>query len=301
MNNENLSDISALEGSALKGRFKIIEQLGSGGSSVVYRAKDLNDGDEIALKILSLKDTPDDSFIERFKLEFNTCKNLSHPNIIKTFDYIENSESIGFTMEYIPGKTLDTFIETNPKKSVDETINIFSQLLLALEYLHSLKITHRDLKPENLILMPDGTLKVIDLGIIKRTDRAGFTNPSLMLGTPQYLSPEYITQGRHDHRSDIYAVGVILFEFITGNRYLADLDGHEALEHLIRNQFRWPKDKIPKEHTAFIPIINKALEINPEKRFQIASEMLSSFYSVQSPKPLKGSLLKLISNFINKK
>lgn len=260
----------------LTDRFEVIKILGQGTAGVVYRAKDRHRNKEVALKVLSSDHAFDEHTITRFHEELEACQKVVHPNLVQAFDLIKLEDSLAFTMELIDGCDLGQLIGQG-KMSFDEVDKVMCQLLDAVQVLHQNNIVHRDIKLENVMLRSDGVVKLSDLGLLKKVGEKGLTAPGILLGTPQYMPPEYVKDGKYDARSDIYACGIILYELLSGQRHLADRPGGAALEHLLRTDFAFPQISIPATHEKYINILTKSLAKSPDKRFNSAKEMRDAF------------------------
>ena len=283
-----------------EGRFKIISVLGTGAGGTVYRAEDRKmSGKEVALKVLSNIFAFEENTLERFKEEINICCNILHKNIVHAYEPVNHEGYLGYTMELIQGSDLGKMFSSGqkPNFSFPEIDKIMTQLLEALSELHRLKIMHRDLKLENIILREDGLVKLSDLGLVKRLEAKGLTKPGKLLGTPQYMPPEYIESAKFDERSDIYACGIVLYELLSGERRLSDKKGIDAINYLVQTNYKIPKLNLPPEQNKYYFILAKALDVNPQNRFQSAEEMKHSFTTYANPKLRPKSLQrKLLSN-----
>lgn len=261
-------------------RYEVIRVLGAGNSSRVCLVHDCETDRDVALKLLVNRAAFDESTLARFVREFEICKSIRHPNIVEAYDLVEHRDSLAFTVEYVDGEDLAKIIDerqlTHPEIDL-----IFTHLLSALEELHSRKIIHRDIKPENLILRSDHVLKVADLGLWKRLDQPGLTRPGVVLGTAQYMPPEYIRDGIHDERGDIYAAGMVLYELLTGKRRLRSKRATEVFELLDKTEFELPPLALSGLPKRYVTIIKKALSVNPDDRFQTAAEMLKAFETAE--------------------
>lgn len=265
----------------LAGRFEVLETLGEGAAGSVFLVLDLHRGrKQVALKMLTNQKAFDEHTFQRFIDEFTVCQKLNHPNIVQAYDVIRLDDGIAFTMEYVRGRDLAKVIKQD-QLSYTQIDRIFCELLEAVAELHCNSIVHRDLKLENILLTDQGGIKLVDLGLIKRFDvEKQLTRSGILLGTAQYMPPEYIQAGTYDYRSDIYAIGLILYEMLSGERKLSKLKGMEAIEHLMKTNFAIPKlslrngEPIPEK---YLVILDQALEPRPSRRFQSAKEMQSSF------------------------
>lgn len=258
----------------LKDRYQIIDKIGTGGMAEVYLAEDKELDRRVAIKILHNRYADDTVFIERFKREARSAANLSHPNIVSIFDWGKDDEGYFLVMEVLKGKSLKQIIDDKGHLSEPEAIDIAVQVCSALSYAHENRIIHRDIKPHNIIIDDSGHVKVTDFGIARiGDDGATVTQTGAMLGTPQYFSPEqaqgYITGAP----SDIYALGITIFEMLTGRvPFTGDNPVAIAFKHVHEAPI------LPSEYrhdlsTQMEQIILKALNKEPEDRYASAEEL----------------------------
>ena len=204
-------------GQKLAGRYEIMEVIGSGGMGVVYRALDLELSEPVAIKTLRRELVTDSAALARFKSELRLARRISHRNVVRTHDLGEADGMYFITMEYVEGTSVKTLIAERGRLPVHATLPIAKQLCRALEVAHAEGIIHRDIKPHNLVLAPDGVLKVMDFGIARLLGGArGVTQTGMVVGTPEYMAPEQLLGEDIDVRADIYAVGVVIYECLTG-------------------------------------------------------------------------------------
>ena len=204
-------------GHKLAGRYEIIEMIGRGGMGVVYRALDLELSEPVAVKTLRREFVSDSTALARFKSELRLARRISHRNVIRTHDLGETDGMYFITMEYVEGTSVKALIAERGRLPVHATLSIAKQLCRALEVAHEQGIIHRDIKPQNMVLAPDGVLKVMDFGIARLLGRTkGMTETGAIVGTPEYMSPEQLLGEDVDARADIYAVGVVIYECLTG-------------------------------------------------------------------------------------
>jgi len=277
-------------------RFEVLSILGQGGGSIVYKALDRNrDNLTVAIKLLINENAFDEHVLERFREEVRICQSLNHPNLVKAYDLIEFEGSIGYTMECITGDDLSSVLRKG-KPTPEVVDSIMDQLLAALDELHRNGIVHRDVKLENLMLREDGVVKLTDLGLIKSPELAGLTKTGILLGTAQYMPPEYVKHSVYDERGDLYAAGCVLYELLTGHRRLIDKPGMEALEHLIRTKFQVSRATLNGFHRRFIPLIERAMAVDPRQRFQTASEMRLAFAESANRERVGGGAVEMKSS-----
>jgi HAMP domain-containing protein len=204
-------------GQKLAGRYEIIEPIGSGGMGTVYRALDLELSEPVAIKTLRREFVTDSTALARFKSELRLARRISHRNVVRTHDLGEADGMYFITMEYVEGKSVKALITERGRLPVHATLPIARQLCRALEVAHEAGIVHRDIKPHNMVLAPDGVLKVMDFGIARLLGRTqGMTQTGMVVGTPEYMAPEQLLGEDVDARADIYAVGVVIYECLTG-------------------------------------------------------------------------------------
>jgi beta-lactam-binding protein with PASTA domain/tRNA A-37 threonylcarbamoyl transferase component Bud32 len=254
------------------GRYRIIRRLGSGGMANVYLAEDEELGRRVAIKVLDEKHANDDQFVERFRREAKNAASLSHPNIVSIYDRGEAEGTYYIAMEYIEGRTLKDLIVAHGPLPVDKAVAYARQILGALRFAHRKGIVHRDIKPHNVLVDSDGRLKVTDFGIA-RAGASQMTEAGSIIGTAQYLSPEQARGAPVDQRSDLYSVGVVLNEMLTGSvPFSGDTPVEIAMKHL---------SAVPKPPSASRPDVPEDLDLvtvralakDPRERFQTAEEM----------------------------
>ena len=222
-----------LEGKLLGSRYEIIEKIGNGGMATVYKAKDLVLKRYVAVKILREEYTTDNEFIKRFNTEAESAASLTHPNIVSVYDVGKEGNLYYIVMELIKGKTLKQIITEEGVLPWKWSINIAMQIASALEMAHKNNIIHRDIKPHNIIITEDGIAKVTDFGIAKAVSNSTITAFGTTIGSVHYFSPEHARGGYTDAKSDIYSLGVVMYEMVTGRvPFDADTPVSIALKHM---------------------------------------------------------------------
>jgi serine/threonine-protein kinase len=261
-------------GKRLDGRYEITELIGVGGMADVYKATDILEGKVVAVKILKPEFSDNEEFIRRFRNESKAIAVLSHPNIVKIFDVGFTDKLQFIVMEYIDGITLKEFIEQQGVLKWKDTIHFIIQILRALQHAHDRGIVHRDIKPQNIMLFPDGTIKVMDFGIARFAREELKTVSDKAIGSVHYISPEQASGNVTDERSDIYSVGIMMYEMLTGIKpFDADNPVTVVLMHMQKGA-RPPRqinDSIPE---GLEEIVIRAMQADPSKRYQSASEMI---------------------------
>jgi eukaryotic-like serine/threonine-protein kinase len=261
-----------LIGTVFDGRYRIVRKLGAGGMADVYLAEDQELGRRVAIKILNDRHAADDSFIERFRREAKNAAGLSHPNIVSIYDRGEAEGTYYIAMEFLDGRSLKELIVGRGPAPVKIAIDYARQILAAVGFAHRHGIVHRDIKPHNVLVGGEGRLKVTDFGIA-RSGASQMTEVGSIIGTAQYLSPEQARGARVDQTSDLYSVGVVLFEMLTGQ---VPFTGDTPLEIAMKHLSEVPKP--PSELRPEVPhdldsVVLRALAKDPAERYQSADEM----------------------------
>jgi serine/threonine-protein kinase len=267
------------------GGCQILEKVAHGGMGVVYRAKQLNLGRTVAVKILSEELASDATFVRRFIQEARSAAQLSHGNIVHINDVGEYQGIFYFVMEYVDGKNLRDILKVHEKLDIARSLEITIQVCHALRHAHNRGIIHRDIKPENIMITREGVVKLADLGLAKRMaaeNTAGITHAGSILGTPFYMAPEQAKDfSAVDSRSDIYSLGVTLYKMITGK---VPFDGRSPIEVMIK---AIDGKKVPIRELRDVPqeleeIVDRMMHKQPEKRYQQVDEVLRDLSRVLS-------------------
>lgn len=261
-------------GKKLDGRYEIKEIIGVGGMANVYRAYDSIDDRTVAVKILRDEHMQNDELLRRFRNESKAIAVLSHPNIVKVYDVSFNEDIQYIVMEYIDGITLKEYIEQQKVLRWKEAVHFTVQILRALQHAHDKGIVHRDIKPQNIMLLADGTIKVADFGIARFARASQQTVTDKAIGSVHYISPEQAKGDVTDEKSDIYSVGVMLYEMTTGKLpFDAESPVSVALQQ-IQSQPKRPRSINPDIPEGLEDIIIRAMQKDPARRYQSAAEML---------------------------
>ena len=264
-----------LEGKLLGGRYEIVEKIGNGGMATVYKAVDKVLKRNVAVKILRDEFTTDEEFIKRFEVEAQSAARLTHPNIVSIYDVGVEDSLHYIVMELIQGKTLkEIIVEERGPLPWKWSVNVAIQIASALETAHKNNIIHRDIKPHNIIITEDGIAKVTDFGIAKAVSNSTITAFGTTIGSVHYFSPEHARGGFTDAKSDLYSLGVVMYEMVTGKvPFDADTPVSVALKHM-QEEPEEPIELNKHVPTAVNKIIMKALQKDTTLRYQSASEML---------------------------
>ena len=275
----------ALIGSLFDGRYHVLRKLGAGGMANVYLAEDQELGRRVAIKILNGRHANDAQFIERFRREAKNAAALNHPNIVSIYDRGEAEDTYYIAMEYLDGRTLKELIVSRGAAPVNVAIEYARQILSALRFAHRHGIVHRDIKPHNVLVDGEGRVKVTDFGIA-RAGTSQMTEAGSIVGTAQYLSPEQARGGEVDPRSDLYSLGIVLYELLTGK---TPFDGETPVEIAMKHLSQTPK--APSKLRPDVPpeldmVVLRALSKNPDDRYQNADEMEADLERVARGRPV---------------
>ncbi len=270
-----------MPGNLFAGRYQVIKELGKGGMGRVYLVLDKEIHERIALKILNPEIAADENTVERFRNELKFSRKIAHRNVCRIFDLGEREGFKYITMEFVPGKSLQDMIERLGKLSVKKTLSFITQVCEGLAEAHKLDVVHRDLKPQNMLIDADGNVRIMDFGIARSLKRKGLTERGMLIGTPEYMSPEQLESPDVDKRSDIYSIGVILYKMLTGK---APFEGISSVSIALKKKTELPPD--PRDIDTSIPeklinVIHKCMQIDPGDRYQTVEELLADLKQIE--------------------
>lgn len=266
------------QGMIIQNRYEIIEEVGSGGMSVVYKAKCHVLNRFVAIKVLKLEFSDDKSFVNKFRIEAQSAAGLSHPNIVNVFDVGEENGYHYIVMELVEGITLKEYIQQNGRLPYPTALDFITQICSGIEVAHENNTIHRDIKPQNIIVSRNGTLKVTDFGIAKAA--TSNTIASSAMGSVHYISPEQARGGYSDERSDIYSLGVTMYEMLTGRvPFEGENNVTVALMH-IQSEMIPPREYYPDIPIGMEKIVMKATQKKPERRYLTVNALLSDLHRI---------------------
>ena len=273
------------KGLTIAGRYEILEQLGRGGMGEVYKVRDTKLDEEMALKLLKPDIASDESMIERFRNELKLARKITHKNVCRMHDFHEEEGTPFITMEYVAGEDLKSLIKKKRKIPVEEALSIARQVIVGLAEAHELGVVHRDLKPQNIMIDKKGHAKIMDFGIARSVEAPGVTTTGMIIGTPDYISPEQAEGEEADQRSDIYSLGIILYEMVTGS---VPFEGDTALSVAIKHKTQIPSDprKLNPEVSEDLGrLILMCMEKKRDRRYQSAEDLLSDLVKIEKGIP----------------
>jgi serine/threonine protein kinase/tetratricopeptide (TPR) repeat protein len=272
-------------GSILASRYQIIQELGKGGMGSVYQVIDNELDEQVALKLLKPEIAADEETIERFRNELKLARKISHKNVCRMYHLGKIEDTQYITMEYVPGEDLKSLIRKIGQLPVAKAVSIAQQVCEGLAEAHKLGVVHRDLKPQNIMIDDEGNARIMDFGIARSIRSKGITEAGVMIGTPEYMSPEQVEGMEIDHRSDIYSLGVILYEMVTGR---VPFEGDTTISIALKHKKDTPPN--PREFNAQVPedlswLILRCMEKDKERRYQEAKELFSELGETGKEKP----------------
>lgn len=271
----------------LSDRYEIIEKIGVGGMAIVYKAKDLLLNRVVTIKVLREQFASDDDFVRRFRREAQSAASLSHPNIVSIYDVGKDGDTEYIVMEYVEGQNLKELIRNYAPLSSEQSINLARQIAEAIRHAHEHHIIHRDIKPHNILVTADGRAKVTDFGIARAVSAATMTHTGDIIGSVHYLSPEQAKGVQTNEQSDLYSLGIILYELLTGKvPYDGETPVAIALKHLQENPVP-PSQLNPRISQGIENVILKAIAKAPERRYQTAVEFVEDLNHIQNGEPIR--------------
>lgn len=289
----------------ISSRYKVQRLLGRGSSGSVYLCSDSMLSDlQVAVKLFPRTDSDNQQLVRRIYREMLTCNNVNHPNVTKFYECIYSDEYIGYSMEYVDGTSIATLIDKKTVLPLKTTLHLFRQVLLGLHAIHSIGVVHRDLKPSNILCTSEGQIKISDFGVAthriktnkssdvlpnfdlldedRPTDTYTYTEDGCFVGTPRYLSPEYVESGSTDNRSDLYACGIILYELITHNYPYIYGSLIELLRSKVEDSPIPPNSIIENCPLGLSNFIMTFIATKPEERYQSALEALDALNNLET-------------------
>src|SRR5215469_16779514 len=255
------------------GSYKVLEKIGEGGMGAVYKGVDLMLEREVAIKALRPELARQPDVVERFRAEAVTLAKLNHPNIATLYSFLRQGDDYFMVMEFVRGETLDSVLQQSVGMQVDRAISLFCQALEGIDHAHKMGIIHRDIKPANMMLTQTGSIKVMDFGIARVLGTARMTRQGSVIGTVEYMSPEQVHGQETDARSDIYSLGVLLYEMLTGRVPFSHPSEYELMKRHVEEQPPPPREIQPAVPAAVESAVLRALAKDPANRFQTAEAM----------------------------
>ena len=268
------------------GNYRILKELGKGGMGVVYKANQTSLGRMVAMKVLPQHLTTNPSFIKRFKNEARAIAKLNHPNIVQIFDIGQDDETHYYTMEFIEGPPLDEIIYRDGTLPLDRAINIILQVASALQYAHGQGIVHRDIKPSNIMIDKTGRIKVTDFGLALQQKTTRLTIDGGIVGTPEYMSPEQAVGQTATAQSDIYSLGIVFYELLTGKVPFEAESPLMLLNKIRDSEPQWPCSINPDIPVGIEKIIRNMMSKKPEDRYQSCQELIQDIKRFKIGRPI---------------
>ena len=266
--------MTMLEAGDTLDHYRLEKTVARSGMATLFRATDLRDGRQVAIKVPHAEMEADPVLVERFRREHEIGQELDHPGVVKTYDGEERSR-LYMAIEWVDGRLLRTILNEERQLPIERATNLTLQILDALDTMHKHGVVHRDLKPENIMVDDEDRIKLIDFGIAMKEDarRITFVDMSATLGTPDYISPEQVKGQRGDQRSDIYSLGVMFYEMLTGEVPFRGPNPLAVMNERVLHDPEPARSRRAEISPELNEILNRALERDPRRRYQTASEM----------------------------
>jgi len=281
--------ISLQPGTVIDGKYEVVKCLGAGSMGLVYACRNRILGQIVAVKVLFPEVASDKVASARFKNEILASYEVSHPNVVRAYDYINERDLVAYSMEYVGGGDLAAKLGAEERMSIPEIVRMLGQMAAGCQAIHDAGIVHRDLKPENILLTSEGNVKIADFGIARNRHGPKLTEHGGVVGTVEYVAPEYMLKSQVDWRSDIYALGILAYEMVVGESPFKGDSVYAAMTKRLKTDPENPSKLRPECPTELDRIILKAMQREPEKRYQAAREMLADLQKLGSQMGIVGS------------
>ena len=260
------------------GRYDVLDRLGYGGMGMVFRGRDPHIGRAVAIKLLRVSD---EDLHDRFLREAQSAGGLKHPNIVTIYDFGEHEGAPFIVMEYVEGTTLAEHIKQNIPLTLGRKLELLEELAAGLEYAHNKGVVHRDVKPANVMVDREGVLRILDFGIARVTD-SGLTQTGMIMGTPNYMSPEQVEGKASDRRSDIFSAGLVMYELLSYHQAFPGDTMHQVMNAIVREAPTALRSLVPDLDPALETIVNRAIEKDPARRYQTMAAMRTHIARLRS-------------------
>jgi tetratricopeptide (TPR) repeat protein len=254
------------------GKYDLVAKIGEGAMGEVHKAHDPVLNRHVAVKTMSALLTADEDLVQRFRREAQSAARLNHPNIVTIFDFAEDQGKFYMAMELLEGEDLKDIIARNGLSDLWDKVEVMEQICDGLAFAHAQGVVHRDLKPANIRILPNGRVKIMDFGLA-RLDTSDMTRAGMVMGTPNYMSPEQVRGLKADQRSDIFSLGAVFYELLSGHKAFHAPSMHSVLFKVLEERPDPVLNLVPGLPLAFVQLVDKALEKEPERRYQNATEL----------------------------
>jgi len=283
--------ISLQPGTVIGGKYEVVKCLGSGSMGLVYacRHRELQ-GHMVAIKVLFPEVAQDKVSEQRFKNEIFASYNVSHPNVVRAYDILRDGELVAYTMEYVGGGDLAERLSRQDRMPIPEVIRLLSQMAAGVQAIHDAGIVHRDLKPENILLTKEGNVKIADFGIARNRHGPKLTEHGGVVGTIDYVAPEYMLRAQVDWRSDVYAIGILAYEMITGESPFKGDSVYATMTKRLKTDPELPSKLRPDCPQPLDKVILKAMHRDPQQRYQSAMEIFFDLQRIASEQGMRTAL-----------
>lgn len=274
--------ISLQPGTVIGGKYEVVKCLGSGSMGLVYACRNRVLGQIVAVKVLFPEVASDKVASARFKNEILASYEVSHPNVVRAYEYITERDLVAYTMEYVGGGDLASKLGAEERMPIHEIVRMLGQMAAGCQAIHDAGIVHRDLKPENILLTSEGNVKIADFGIARNRHGPNLTEHGGVVGTIDYVAPEYMLKSQVDWRSDIYALGILAYEMVTGESPFRGDCVYATMTKRLKTDPEPPSKLRPECPRELDRVILKAMQREPEKRYQASIEMFSDLQKLAS-------------------